>query len=149
MCAGTSLLRSDEGRTTDLATIVTVLCAGSGCAGFSRRASSASSCIDFQTVCSWKVVLSLVHPGSAMAPLGMDISNLAADAEAVRIRASEAGVLVLRWAWVGERWTTKNSPLWGARDLPDRSSINHHSLSIRAKTASRDKRSKANFKHHH
>ena len=94
MCAGTSVLGSDEGRTADLATIATVLCAGSGCAGFLRRASSASSCIDFQTVCSWKVVLSLVHPGSAMAPLGMDIFSLVADA-AVRIRASEARALVL------------------------------------------------------
>ena len=98
VCAGTSLLRSDEGRTVDLATISAVLCAGAGCAGFLRRASSASSCIDFQTVYSWKVVLSLVHPGSAMPPLGTNISSLVSDTEAVRIRASEAGVLVLRQA---------------------------------------------------
>ena len=148
MCAGSSLLGSDEGRTTDLATIATVLCAGSGCAGFLRRASSASSCTDFQTVYSWQVVLFLVRPGSAMAHLGMEISSLVADT-AVRIRASEAGVLVLRRVWVRERWTTKNSPHWGAQDLLDRSSINHHSRSIRAKTVSRDKRSKVSFKHHH
>ena len=145
MCAGTSLLRSDEGRTADLATISTVLYAGSGCAGFLRRATSASSSIDFQAVCSWKVVLFLVHPGSAMAHLGMDISSLVADT-AVRIRASEARVLVLHREWVRERWATKNAPLWGARDLLDR---NHHSRSIRAKPASRDKESKASFKHHH
>jgi hypothetical protein len=88
VCAGTSLPGSAEGRTADLATISTVLYAGSGCAGFVPRATSASSCIDFQTVCSWKVVLFLVRPGSSMAHLGMDISSLAADTGAVRIRAS-------------------------------------------------------------
>ena len=148
VCAGTSLLGSAAGRTADLATVLTVLYAGSGCAGFMPRATSASSCTDFQTVFSWKVVLFLVHPGSPMGHLGRDISSLA-DTEAVRIRASEAGVLVLRRAWVRERWTRRNSLLWGARDLSDRSSINHRSRSIRAKTASRDKRSKASFTHRH
>ena len=149
LCASTSLLGSAAGRTADLAMVLTVLYAGSGCAGFMPRATSASSCTDFQTVFSWKVVLFLVHPGSPMAHLGRDISSLVADMEAVRIRATEAGVLALRRAWVRERWTRKESPLWGARDLPDRSSINHRSRSIRAKTALRDKRSKASFKHRH
>ena len=143
------LLGSAEGRTADLATVLTVLYAGSGCAGFVPRATSTSSCIDFQTVFSWKVVLFLVHPGSPMAHLGRDITSLAADTEAVRIRASEAGVLVLRRAWVRERWVRRNSLLWGARGLSDRGSINHRSRSIRAKTASRDKRSKASFKYRH
>ena len=146
MCAGTSLLGSDDGRTADLDTIATVLYAGSDCAVFLRRATSASSCIDFQAVCSWKVVLFLVHPGSAMAHLGMDISSLVADT-AVRIRASEAGVLSPA-PGMGQM-DDEEFPARGARDLPDRSSINHHSRSIRAKTASRDKRSKASFDHRH
>ena len=81
------------GRNADLATILTVLYASSGFAGFVPRATGASSCVDFQTVCSWKVVLFLVHPGSPMAHLGMDISSLAEDTEVVRIRASASPAL--------------------------------------------------------
>ena len=137
--AGTSLLGSAEGRTADSATISTVLYADSGCAGFVLRVTNASSCTDFLTVFNWKVALFPVHRGSAMDHLGMDIFSLVGDMEAVRIRASQAGVLALHRALVREMWTTKSSPLWGARDPPNRSSINHRSRSTPAKTVSRAK----------
>lgn len=140
--AGTSLLGSAEGRTADSATISTVLYADSGCAGFVLRVTNASSCIDFLTVFSLKVAPFPVHQGFAMDHPRMGISSLVGDMGAVRTRASQAGVLALHQVWVRERWTTKSSQPWGARDLHNRSSTNHRSRSTRAKTASHDKQLK-------